>query len=482
MDSTSLISVAAPPLRHSSPKYRAMVPAVCYSLGDLAALFLIFLLAVWSTRNFHSSAVYETCRQMFPVCLLFWASLFTRDLYPGFLLHPAEEMRRVSTSITIVGVGVVCVLALGHRDTGAHLLVLFVIELLAIPLVLCTRSIVRYGVARNAKWESSAVIIGSSSSARRVIKSLQTSQPRLQILGVLTDMDSAEWEEDLPPILGGLTTTPALWNGQAAQYAIVTMADASHLDTRRLIDIHSHAYRRIIFVPDLPGTCRLDIHARHIGGEIGIEVKRRNSRFHATVVKRTFDILFSLLLILLIGPVWIIVAFLIFFDSPGAVLFAHTRAGRHGTSFRALKFRTMVTNADQVLTEHLAAHAAHYREWNETRKLKRDPRTTRLGTFLRRYSIDELPQLFNVLRGEMSIVGPRPIVDDEINLYGSAFELYKSVPPGLTGLWQISGRNNTSYPQRVAFDEYYVRNWSIWMDFYILSRTFKAVLTRDGAY
>lgn len=482
MDTTSLISAAAPALRYSPPTLRAWAPAVCFLLGDLAALFSIFLLAVWGTHNFQSADVYETCWQMYPVCLLFLASLFMQDLYPGFLLHPAEEMRRVSTSITIVSIGVICVLALGQRDTGVHLLVLLVIELLAIPLVLCTRSLVRYGVARNATWKSSAIIIGSGSNARRVIRSLQTSQPRLQILGVLTDEDPAEWGADLPPILGSLTSAPALWDGQVAHYAIVTMPDASHLETRRLIDIHSHAYRRIIFLPDLFGTCCLDIHARHIGGEIGIEVKQRNSRFHATVVKRIFDIAFSLLLISLIGPVWIIVAALIFYDSPGNILFAHTRAGRYGVSFRALKFRTMVTNADQVLTEYLATHTSHYQEWNETQKLKHDPRTTRFGNFLRRYSIDELPQLLNVLRGEMSIVGPRPIVDDEINRYGTVFELYKSVPPGLTGLWQISGRNNTSYPQRVAFDEYYVRNWSLWMDFYILSRTFKAVLTREGAY
>ena len=142
----------------------------------------------------------------------------------------------------------------------------------------------------------------------------------------------------------------------------------------------------------------------------------------------------------------------------------------------------MQVNADQLLESALAKDGALREEWLRDRKLRHDPRITRVGRFLRKTSLDELPQLWNVLRGEMSLVGPRPIVEEEVASYGQNFSLYCRVTPGLTGLWQVSGRNNTTYEERVAFDDYYVRNWSIWMDLYILARTFRAVLHADGAY
>jgi lipopolysaccharide/colanic/teichoic acid biosynthesis glycosyltransferase len=142
----------------------------------------------------------------------------------------------------------------------------------------------------------------------------------------------------------------------------------------------------------------------------------------------------------------------------------------------------MVSNADQVLMVHLKANPELLSEWEQYQKLKVDPRTTRIGKILRRYSLDELPQLWSVLIGDMSLVGPRPIIVDEVEKYGDSFEFYKRVKPGITGLWQVSGRNNTDYADRVSLDEYYVRNWSFWLDINILARTPLSVIRRDGAY
>jgi lipopolysaccharide/colanic/teichoic acid biosynthesis glycosyltransferase len=142
----------------------------------------------------------------------------------------------------------------------------------------------------------------------------------------------------------------------------------------------------------------------------------------------------------------------------------------------------MVQDADRVLQEYLEKNPALREEWESSYKLKNDPRITRVGKFLRKTSLDELPQLINVIKGEMSLVGPRPIVDDEVKFYGKSFRLYTQVLPGMTGLWQISGRSDTSYDYRVSLDEYYIRHWSIWMDFYILVRTVWVVLKHSGAY
>jgi lipopolysaccharide/colanic/teichoic acid biosynthesis glycosyltransferase len=176
------------------------------------------------------------------------------------------------------------------------------------------------------------------------------------------------------------------------------------------------------------------------------------------------------------------IAVVIRVTSPGPVFFGHDRIGRNRKVFRAWKFRSMHVNADELLEEHLASNPEAREEWAKDQKLKDDPRLTLVGRFLRRTSLDELPQLWNVICGDMSLVGPRPIVEGEVGKYGTEFERYMSVPPGITGLWQVSGRNNTTYEERIQLDATYVENWSLALDAYILGRTFEAVFTGEGAY
>jgi Undecaprenyl-phosphate galactose phosphotransferase WbaP len=229
--------------------------------------------------------------------------------------------------------------------------------------------------------------------------------------------------------------------------------------------------------------CSLGICARDIGGEVGFELSQRLFHRHAAVLKRSVDLAVSALLLAALSLLFLIIAALVKATSKGPVFYGHARFGRNGRIFDALKFRTMVVNGDEVLAAHLRNHPGQLFEWQRDHKLKHDPRVTPVGKWLRRLSFDELPQLLNVVAGQMSLVGPRPIVKAEIARYGnSCFDLYSRVLPGITGLWQVSGINNTTYAERIAFDEYYVRNWSIWLDTYILFRTFKVLLTTEGAY
>jgi Undecaprenyl-phosphate galactose phosphotransferase WbaP len=206
--------------------------------------------------------------------------------------------------------------------------------------------------------------------------------------------------------------------------------------------------------------------------------------FHPTNlrIKRAFDAGASLLFILAGLPLAALIALAIRLETRGPVLFRHTRVGRNNRKFVLWKFRSMVVDADALLDDYLRRHPELLDEWNRTHKLKQDPRVTRVGRWLRRSSLDELPQLWNVLRGDMSMVGPRPIVEEEMPKYGPAASLYVRVPPGLTGLWQISGRNDTSYRQRVDLDTKYIRNWSMGMDLLVLWKTVRVVLKGKGAY
>lgn len=205
-------------------------------------------------------------------------------------------------------------------------------------------------------------------------------------------------------------------------------------------------------------------------------------RFSYRVVKRGVDILLVFALLPLLLPLCGLIALVIRATSPGPIFFSHRRIRRHGAFFSMWKFRTMCVNSAEVLEDYLREHPEARAEWRKNHKLKQDPRITPVGNFLRRTSLDELPQLWNVLCGSMSLVGPRPIVAAEVEKYGEYFSDYCAVKPGITGLWQVSGRSRTSYPQRIRLDRKYARQWSLAVDARILVRTLSSVVNQDGAY
>jgi Undecaprenyl-phosphate galactose phosphotransferase WbaP len=246
------------------------------------------------------------------------------------------------------------------------------------------------------------------------------------------------------------------------------------------LDLQSHEPNAVLFPTntfDLPEV---------VDSSAALWVRPRVSSpeqmFRYRVVKRSVDVMLVLCLCMLLLPVLAVIAVAVWITTPGPVLFSHRRIRRHGEFFTMWKFRTMCINSGEVLERYLAAHPEARAEWRATHKLKRDPRVTRVGRFLRRTSLDELPQLWNVLNGSMSLVGPRPIVAAEVEKYGEHFWDYCAVKPGITGLWQVSGRSEVSYPERVELDRQYARNWSLRADAKILMRTWSCVVNRDGAY
>jgi len=198
--------------------------------------------------------------------------------------------------------------------------------------------------------------------------------------------------------------------------------------------------------------------------------------------KTVFDITLALILTLVFSPLLIIIYLAIFITTGNNPVFRQKRIGKEGKEFDIYKFKTMVENADEILKQYLEQNSKAKEEYEKYHKLKDDPRITKIGKFLRRTSLDELPQLINILKGEMSLIGPRPILPNEISKFGEYFEYYKAVKPGITGLWQVSGRNELDFYQRIRLDVWYVRNWSIELDFLILLKTILIVLSRKGSY
>jgi len=245
------------------------------------------------------------------------------------------------------------------------------------------------------------------------------------------------------------------------------------------LDLQSHEPNAALFssgtfdLPDVSGSAT-KLRRPHAGGP--------EQLFRYRVVKRSVDVALVVILTIVLLPILLVIAGAVWLSSPGPVLFSHRRIRRHGEFFTMWKFRTMCINSGEVLERYLAAHPEARAEWRATHKLKHDPRVTRVGRFLRKTSLDELPQLWNVLDGTMSLVGPRPIVAAEVEKYGDCFDCYCRVKPGLTGIWQVSGRSELSYDARVALDCEYVERWSLSKDFVILLRTFASVVNQDGAY
>ena len=214
----------------------------------------------------------------------------------------------------------------------------------------------------------------------------------------------------------------------------------------------------------------------------GLLVRAHRMRRSPDACARALDLAVAVPALVFLAPLLVLVSLAVALERKGPVIFAHPRLGRGGRTFHVLKFRSMRTDGEAVLARHLRETPAAAAEWAADHKLRDDPRVTPLGRFLRKSSLDELPQLFNVVRGEMSIVGPRPIVQAEVERYGRFYEAYCSVRPGITGVWQVSGRNDVSYRRRVAMDAVYAKRKSVPLDLEIMLATIPAVLLRKGSY
>jgi len=357
------------------------------------------------------------------------------------------------------------------------LLLTWLLVALAVPLA---RVLVRRALASSGSWVVNAVMIGLGSHGTSVRESLTGDS----YLGyrVTSDGGLAAYTKDTNGSLG--MRLDKLMSETNAQRVILVPADNEMHNLEYMIDalnVRMIPYAVVPPIHKLP-LARLATQTFLSCDAVLLRVRPGLVSPFSQAVKRIFDVVITLMLLGPLVPICMIVSFLIMLDG-GPIFFAHERVGRGGRVFKCLKFRTMVPDAAKVLDQVLAHHPEARDEWLRTRKLKNDPRTTKIGNLLRVTSIDELPQLINVLRGDMSLVGPRPVVQQELReYYKGDNSYYLLVRPGLTGLWQISGRNHTNYEQRVHLDSWYVRNWSLWSDIIIMFRTLPVVISGRGAY
>jgi Undecaprenyl-phosphate galactose phosphotransferase WbaP len=451
--------------------------------SDLLALAVAGVTSVYLRLAFNGQYEPSLYWQLWPVLGLFWVAYTVAGLYPAVGISPVDELRRICLSTTftylVLGAGIFL-----FREGETYSRAVFLMTwLFSLILVLLGRLLVRQTFSAMPWWGYPVLVLGGGKTGELVIRTLKN-QPRfgLKPLAVLDDNPGSCQEICGVPILGPLSIAPYIAKDRDIQHAIVAMPGVHREQLLRILERYASTFPHLLMIPDLFGIASLWVGTQDLGGILGLEIRQRLLLPGPRMTKALLDIVLTLILGLLLLPVVAAIMLLIRLDSPGPVFYGQKRLGQDGHYFTAWKFRSMVKNADEVLAAHLNGDHDLRHQWETDHKLRRDPRITRIGHFLRRTSLDELPQLWNVLRGEMSLVGPRPIVDEEVARYAEKYDLYTQVLPGITGLWQVSGRNNVSYPERVNLDAFYVRNWSVWLDIYILLRTFWVVLIGEGAY
>jgi Undecaprenyl-phosphate galactose phosphotransferase WbaP len=421
--------------------------------------------------------------QWWPMLGLFIVAYSIVGLYPGIALSPVDELRWLSLSTTLIYMVVGSAIFLSRSgELYSRLIFLFAWggSLLMVPLA---RGIVRTLFARRSWWGCPVLILGAGKTGDMVVRTLLR-HPGLGLkpVIVLDDDPRTHGERYGIPVQGGIERAPVIAQAAKIDWAVLAMPGVSPQRLVHILESYGQTFAHLLVIPDLFGLASLWVAPQDLGGVLALNVRQQLLLPLPRLTKAWIDLSLALLIGVLCLPILLLLAILIKLDSRGPIFYSQTRIGKAGKSFQAIKFRTMAVNADQLLEHYLQRQPELRTLWQQDHKLKKDPRLTRVGGWLRRTSLDELPQLWNVLKGEMSLVGPRPIIAEEISRYGDKYPLYTRVKPGLTGLWQVSGRNNISYAERVNLDAYYVRNWSVWLDAYILLRTPWVVLTAEGAY
>lgn len=463
---------------------RQLVPTVLV-LSDVLLALLIWSVAsvlqgIWGYGALSDVAVAAVA----PVVAVWVGLRALLGLYPGYGMDAVEELR-CQTYTVFATLAILAVSAIGFQAGGLLsrllLLLVFLGLLFFAPL---TRHFVKWGMKEVGLWGKPVVILSYKETGTSIVSSLNVNwelgyNPVAIFDYRLGSTDRIREDADHQQ---ALTKAVELARMGGVDTAIFAMPHTRREQLEQLVSQASVSFQHVLVIPNLSGITNSAVVARDLAGTFAVEIKYNLLNPWALRSKRIVDLCATVAGGLLILPLLLLLTVLVYLESGGPVFYNDRRMGRDGNLFSCLKFRTMVPGAEALLQSMIEENEELRREYFKYHKLLNDPRVTRVGRFLRKTSLDELPQLWNVLRGEMSLVGPRPYLPRESKEIGITQSEILRVPPGMTGPWQVAGRSRTYFDDRVRMDAYYVRDWSIWLDLVLLARTVKVVLRGGGAY
>jgi Undecaprenyl-phosphate galactose phosphotransferase WbaP len=443
----------------------------------------VLALSVWLSFQFRAIFLIDATIPKLSVAILpIWVLLaWLSGLYPGWGLGSVEDLRRVSRNVAATFLLMTGILYFADAGPTWARVALLLSGILAWVLLPIARWLVKALLVHLGLWGVDVAILGAGQAGQQIIEALR----KASIYG----FRPVKIYDDNPNIQSSMVSgIPVVGSSKdlvGTHFEAVFVAIPS-IQRARLLEILREPlakFERVFIVPDFFGMESLWVEARDLNGILTLELQRNLLKPIARFVKRVFDIA----VILIAAPLWVplsaVCAVLIYLEDRKSPVYIQARMGLNRRPIRVLKFRTMVPNADLRLKDYLDANPEAKFEWETKFKLVKDPRITKIGSFLRRSSLDEIPQLINILRGDMSLVGPRPLPQYHLDAMDSEAQDYRArVRPGLTGMWQVSGRSDTDVKGMIDLDDQYVRNWSIWLDIILLVKTIGVVLSRRGAY
>ncbi|MCP2605290.1 undecaprenyl-phosphate galactose phosphotransferase WbaP [Candidatus Aminicenantes bacterium AH-873-B07] len=347
------------------------------------------------------------------------------------------------------------------------------------------RFIIKTTLIKLNLWRKKVIIIGHSKTVSSIIKAIRDNRTLgYEVIGCLTSKNNSKVSSiSGVKILGNINEIEKWKQKTGFEDIIISLPNLSSDKMIGLLKRCEQISDTIRYVPRTGELITAGVEIENIGKTLSLSVKKNLAKPWNILIKNIFELSLALILVILTIPLFIVISLAIKIDSKGPIFFMQERFGKRGKKIKLIKFRSMYEDADLRLKKYLNENPLARKEWRKFKKLKTfDPRVTRVGKFLRKHSLDELPQLLNVLKGEMSLVGPRPYLMEEIKEIGSVRSILLQVKPGITGLWQISGRSLLPFKERLNLDEYYIRNWSFWLDIIILIKTVKVLMSGEGAY
>lgn len=459
-------------------------------LIDIFSVFFIFKLAGLVRFDilplFYSGLIEKRLSEVWWVMLVWIFFLLYEGLYT---LRASfwDEIRALWKVAILSTAGVFIIVSIGKLSAEVSRAVILIMGVLSFVLLPFIRMISKKILRNIGFFKRRVLILGAGKTGQLILKALMR-EPNYgyEVIGFVDD-DPEKFGRRIEGIKvhRGIDKALSYSNRAGVEDIFIAMPGAGKERLQGIINHLQHKVERVLFVPDIFGIAVLGTNLQHFSTEEAFALEMRNNLSNPVniVIKWFFDIIVSLLLLPLVLLAILAIGVLIRLDSPGPVIFFQERVGKRGRTFRCMKFRSMYVDAEERLATILKTDSAARKEWDKYYKLKDDPRITRMGKFLRTTSLDELPQIFHILTGKMSLVGPRPVTREEIDTYYKEMaDLCLSVPPGITGLWQVTGRSNASYDYRISLDSWYVRNWNIWLDIVIILKTIRIVIMREGAF
>lgn len=464
-------------------RYRHFLCSLIFVMTDYLAVVTAEKMALWLRNlNVHYTISWNYIYIWVP--LVFFVFFAQTQVYTK--MQPIlDSTRKVFYAVVYGMVSCILLLFLFKESIALSRIFAGLFCIFVLINIFVARFFVRWLMKKAHLFYDPVILIGAGRTAEHVLRFFKNDLGyRYDVTGIIDDHPISKQISNKFLLYGSFEEAESIVRDSGIQNVIITAPGLKKEALQDLIEKIQPYVRNISCVPDLIGTPMAGVEAQVLFSEEILMLTMKNnlaSRWNR-FVKRVFDIVCTIIGSILFSPLIIALVIIVGINNKGHIIFAHQRVGKNGVMFPCYKFQTMVPNAQEALEKYLKENPAARAEWEANFKLEHDPRVTKLGAFLRKTSLDEIPQLWNVIKGDMSLVGPRPIITEEIERYGDYFREYSMVLPGITGMWQASGRSDVTYEERVAMDTWYVRNWSLWVDLMYLIKTFAVVISRKGAY